>query len=72
MNLVCIIREICNIPEKITGFLLAENEFFFHVTQVQIASSVHAVNILSVLTFCDAFFYVNYYYCYSMVSCAMV
>ena len=56
MNLVCIIREICNIPEKITGFLLAENEFFFHVTQVQITSSVHAVNILSVLTFCDAFF----------------
>lgn len=29
MNLVCIIREICNIPEKITGLLLAENEFFF-------------------------------------------
>lgn len=29
MNLVCIIRGICNIFEKIIGFLLVENEFFF-------------------------------------------
>ena len=56
MNLVCIIREICNIPEKLQVSYWLKMSSFFHVTRVQITSSVHAVNILSVLTFCDAFF----------------
>ena len=45
-----------NIYEKITHVWLAENECIFHVTQVIITNGMHTLKILSLLTFCDAFF----------------
>ena len=45
-----------NIYEKITHVWLAEYKCIFHVTQVKITNGMCTSKILSLLTFCDAFF----------------